>query len=153
MEKLADQRFRSVPHRLTVTVSPIGPGAERAHFPGRTIRLQLQWADPSQRRRLSLIIDANTCGVHAAATKMRDDNDRVGLKELMITPRKADFSSLGNALELRIELNRSLEMFFGQLGHSEIFQPEAEHPMIKRIIWSELIGLFFVRNGFFDSAQ
>ena len=25
--------------------------------------------------------------------------------------------------------------------------------MIKRIIWSELIGLFFVRNGFFDSAQ
>ena len=64
-----------------------------------------------------------------------------------------DFSSLGNALELRIELNRSLEMFFGQLVHSEIFQPEAEHPMIKRIIWSELIGLFFVRNGFVDSAQ
>jgi hypothetical protein len=44
-------------------------------------------------------------------------------------------------------------MFFGQLVHSEIFQPEAEHPMKKRIIWSELIGLFFVRNGFFDSAQ
>jgi hypothetical protein len=36
---------------------------------------------------------------------------------------EADFSSLGNALELRIELNRSLEMFFGQLVHSEIFQP------------------------------
>jgi len=66
---------------------------------------------------------------------------------------EADFSSLGNALELRIELNRSSEMFFGQLVHSEIFQPEAEHPMKKRIIWSELIGLFFVRNGFFDSAQ
>ena len=25
--------------------------------------------------------------------------------------------------------------------------------MKKRIIWSELIGLFFVRNGFFDFAQ
>ena len=57
------------------------------------------------------------------------------------------------ALELGIELNRSLEMFFGQLVHCEIFQPEAEHPMKKRIIWSELIGLFFVRNGLFNSAQ
>ena len=60
----AEQLFRLVPRRLPVTVSPIGPGAERAHFLGRTIRLQLQWADPSQKRRLSLIIDANTCGVH-----------------------------------------------------------------------------------------
>ena len=59
-----EQLFRLVPCRLPVTVSPIGPGAERAHFLGRTIRLQLQWADPSQKRRLSLIIDANTCGVH-----------------------------------------------------------------------------------------
>ena len=64
-----------------------------------------------------------------------------------------DSNSLGKALEAGIELDRSQEMFFGQLIHSEIFQPKAKHPMIKRIIWSELIGLFFVRSGFFDSAQ
>src|SRR5512133_3997530 len=56
----AEQLFRSVPCRLTVTVSPIGAAAVRVPIQGRTIRLQSQWADPSPRRRLSLITDANT---------------------------------------------------------------------------------------------
>ena len=58
-------------HRLTATVSPVGAGAELAHFPGRTIRLRLQWADPSHKRRLSLIIDADTCGRAWAVTNLR----------------------------------------------------------------------------------
>src|SRR4029077_12234184 len=57
-----------MPSRLTVTVSPIGPGAERAHFLGRTIRLQLQWADPSPKRRLSRIINLSTFGIGPTAS-------------------------------------------------------------------------------------
>jgi len=122
-----------MPCRLPVIASPIGLGAERAHFLGRTIRLQLQWADPSQKRRPSLIIDANTCGVTDRSALVSNTKDSFNTV-------KTDFSSLGRALELRIELNRSLEMFFGHLVHSEIFQPKAEHPMKKRIVRSELIG-------------
>jgi hypothetical protein len=56
--RTAEPLFRSVPCRRTVTVSPIGVVAEQARILGRTIRLQLQWADRSRRRRPSLIIDA-----------------------------------------------------------------------------------------------
>ena len=66
--RTAEQLFRLVPRPLAATASAIGPGAEQAHFPGQTIRLQLQWADPSQRRRLSLIIDAKTRGTGALLT-------------------------------------------------------------------------------------
>ena len=44
-------------------------------------------------------------------------------------------------------------MFFGQLVHPEIFQPETDHPMVKRIVGSELVRLFFVSGCFFESAQ
>ena len=53
----AEQLFRSGPCRLTVTVSPIGVVAEQAPILGRTIRLELQWADRSRRGRPSRIID------------------------------------------------------------------------------------------------
>jgi hypothetical protein len=72
-----------------------GLGAERAHFLGRTIRLQLQWADPSQKRRPSLIIDANTCGVTDRSALVSNTKDSFNTG-------KTDFSSLGRALELRI---------------------------------------------------
>src|SRR5947208_16703992 len=49
-------------------------------------------------------------------------------------------------LELGVELDRSLEMFFSELGHSELLQPEADHPMVKRILGSKLVGLVFVRS-------
>jgi hypothetical protein len=55
-------------------------------------------------------------------------------------------------LELRVELDRSAEMFFSKLGHSEILQSKADHPMIKRIIRSELVGLVFVSDCFRESA-
>ncbi len=54
---------------------------------------------------------------------------------------------------LRVELNRSLEMFFGKLVHPEIFQPEADHPVVKRIVGSDLVGLFLISTGFFKSAE
>ena len=57
----AEQLFRSVPCRLTVTVSPIGEVAEQARIQGRTIRLQLQWADRSRRQPLLLITDITQC--------------------------------------------------------------------------------------------
>ena len=54
---------------------------------------------------------------------------------------------------LRIELHRSLEMFLSKLIHLEILQPSTDHPMEKRIVRSELVGLFFVHGGFVKSAQ
>ena len=57
----AEQLFRSVPCRLMVTVSPIGVVQEQARIQGRTIRLQLQWADRSRRPPLSLITDITQC--------------------------------------------------------------------------------------------
>src|SRR5262249_14929143 len=54
---MAEPLFRSVPCRLAALASPIGLGAEQARFLARTIRRQLQWADPSPRRRLLLITD------------------------------------------------------------------------------------------------
>ena len=54
---------------------------------------------------------------------------------------------------LRIELHRSLEMFLSKLIHLEILQPSTNHPMEKRIVRSELVGLFFVHDGFVKSAQ
>ena len=108
-------------------------GSGTGSFSGTNNRLQLQWADPSQKRRPSLIIDADTCGVTDRSALVSNTKDSFNTG-------KTDFSSLGRALELRIELNRSLEMFFGHLVHSEIFQPKAEHPMKKRIVRSELIG-------------
>ena len=52
----------------------------------------------------------------------------------------------------RFQLLRALEMFFGKLGHSEVLQPEADHPMVKRIVGRELVGLLFVSARFLDSA-
>jgi hypothetical protein len=58
------------------------------------------------------------------ATNVRNDNNYAGLKEEDRAKKayrgEADFISLANALEFRIELNCSLEMFFRQLVHSEI---------------------------------
>ena len=64
----AEPLFRSVPFRPMVIVSAIGPGAEEALIPGRTIRRRSRWADPSRRPRLSLIIDTDTCCVVALLT-------------------------------------------------------------------------------------
>ena len=49
-------------------------------------------------------------------------------------------------LEPRLELDRSLEMFVSKLDHSKGLQPEADHPMVKRIVGSELVGLIFVSD-------
>ena len=57
--KTVEQLFRLRPRPPAAIASPIGLAAEQALFPERTIRLQLQWADPSQRTPLSLTIDAN----------------------------------------------------------------------------------------------
>src|SRR6058998_153760 len=59
----------------------------------------------------------------------------------------------GTSLVIRIDLNRALEMFFGKLFHPEVLQPETDHPMVKRIVGSELVGLFFVSDCFFESAE
>ena len=45
-----------------------------------------------------------------------------------------------------------LEMFFGKVGHSEVLEPAREHPMIKRVIGCELVGLFLVNIGLFEIA-
>ena len=44
-------------------------------------------------------------------------------------------------------------MFFGKLVHPEVLQSEADHPMVKRIVGGELVGLFFMSDCFFGSAQ
>ena len=46
-----------------------------------------------------------------------------------------------------LELVCLLQMFFSQLSHPKILQPAAEHPMVKRIVGSELVSLFFVRRS------
>ena len=60
--------------------------------------------------------------------------------------------SSGDVWNPGIELDRSLKMFFGQLVHSEVLQSEADHPMVKRIVGSELVGLFFVSDRFCGSC-
>ena len=62
-------------------------------------------------------------------------------------------SSFGTPLVTRINLNRALKMFFGKLFHPEVLQPETDHPMVKRIVRSELVGLSFVSDCFFESAE
>ena len=83
---------------------------------------------------------------------LEDEPSRIG----HIRPAMTYANLLGAAtpaqLELRVELDRSLEMFFSKLSHSEILQPEADHPMIKRIIGSELVGLVFVSDCFLESG-
>src|SRR5438105_14881854 len=54
---MAEQLFRPVPCRLAALASLIGMGAEQVLTLARTIRLQSQWADPSPRRLLLLIIE------------------------------------------------------------------------------------------------
>ena len=56
-------------------------------------------------------------------------------------------------LECRIELDRSLKMFFSKLVHPEVLQSEADHPMVKRIVAGELVGLLFMSDPFFGSTQ
>ena len=57
--KTADELFQLGPRQLPVTVSPIGLGAEQAPFQARPIRLQSQWAAPSRRQLLLLIIESH----------------------------------------------------------------------------------------------
>ena len=45
-----------------------------------------------------------------------------------------------------------LQMFFSQLSHAKTLEPPGEHPMIKRIVGSELVGLFFIEIGFVKLA-
>jgi hypothetical protein len=55
-------------------------------------------------------------------------------------------------LASRVELISALEMFFGQLGHAKVLEAASNHPMEKRIIRRELVGLPFMVIGFFDFA-
>ena len=50
------------------------------------------------------------------------------------------------------ELVCLLEMFVSQLNHAEILEPPSEHPMVKRIVGSEQVGLFFIETGFVKLA-
>jgi hypothetical protein len=43
-------------------------------------------------------------------------------------------------------------MFFGELGHAEVLQMAAEHPMIQRVAGGKLVGLSFVEVGFVKLA-
>ena len=43
-------------------------------------------------------------------------------------------------------------MFFGQVSHSKLLEPARQHPMIKRIVRSELVRLVFVDTRFFGVA-
>jgi hypothetical protein len=63
--------FQAVPHPLGITLLRIGLGAAPVLTLVRTIRPQLQWAAPSRKQQLSLIIDANSCGV------VRGSNERM----------------------------------------------------------------------------
>ena len=66
--KPAEQQFRLVLRHPVVTISLIGLVSARALILARTTRLQLPWADPSQKRRLSRIINLNTFGVGPTAS-------------------------------------------------------------------------------------
>ena len=52
-----------------------------------------------------------------------------------------------------IELRGAGEMFVGHFLHADVRQAQAEHRVIKRIVWRELIGLLLVCRGFFESAE
>ena len=43
-----------------------------------------------------------------------------------------------------------LQMFFSQITHAEIPEPLSDHPMEKRIVGRELVGLPFMPTGFFE---
>ena len=45
-----------------------------------------------------------------------------------------------------------LEMFFSQITHAEISEPLSDHPVEKRIVGRELVGLFFIEIGFVKPA-
>jgi hypothetical protein len=55
--------------------------------------------------------------------------------------------------ETRIELNRALEMFLGELLHADTVQPQSEHPMISWNVRRKLVRLFFVRGCFLEPAK
>src|SRR5207302_6219114 len=65
---MAEQLFRSVPCRLAAIALLIGLGAEQVLTLARTIRLQSQWAAPSRRRLLLLIIEPTVRRARDAAT-------------------------------------------------------------------------------------
>src|SRR5439155_17116614 len=46
-----------------------------------------------------------------------------------------------------------LQMFFSQLSHAEILEPPSKHPMVKRIVGSELVGLIFIQISFVKLAR
>src|SRR5712692_11338680 len=80
--------------------------------------------------------------------------DAAGERQSRIEGRLPCVSSLvGTPLVPRIDLNRALEMFFGKLFHLQVLQPETDHPMVKRIVGSESVGLSFVSDCFFESAE
>src|SRR5258705_13848803 len=56
-------------------------------------------------------------------------------------------------LECRIELDRSLKMLFSKLVHPEVLQSEADHPMVKRIVGGELVGLLFMPVALWDRCR
>ena len=66
--KPAEQQFRLVLRHPVFTISPIGLVLARALILARTTRLQLPWADPSRKRRLSRIIDLDTFGIGPTAS-------------------------------------------------------------------------------------
>jgi hypothetical protein len=41
-------------------------------------------------------------------------------------------------------------MFFGQLSHTKVLESAPNHPVEKRIIGRELVGLSFMTAGFID---
>jgi hypothetical protein len=45
-----------------------------------------------------------------------------------------------------------LQAFFSQISHAKILQTPSKHPMVKRIVGSELIGFFFIEIGFVKLA-
>ena len=61
-------------------------------------------------------------------------------------------SALARQIAFRIQLVRALEMFFGQLSHTEVLKTAPNHPMVKGIIRRELVGLPFMTAGFFEFA-
>src|SRR5438874_11634328 len=61
--------------------------------------------------------------------------------------------SLWTELETGIELDCPLKMFLSEFVHPEVLQSQADHPVIKRIVGGEFVGLFFMSDCFFGFPQ
>ncbi len=62
------------------------------------------------------------------------------------------YSTLARHFFRSLESACLLQMFFSQISHAEILEPPSKHPMVKRIVGSELVGLFFIEIGFVKLA-